>query len=84
MIDQKTERVYLETDRHRISGDLTLARDGYRSRMSDFLNATERDFVTLTDATVELIGREGEGTTHPVVTVARRHVVLAIPQDAEA
>lgn len=81
MIDQRTERVYLETERHRIMGDMTLAKDGYRSRVSDFLNASERDFITLTDATVELVGREGEGTTHPVVTVARRHIVLAIPQE---
>lgn len=80
MIDQRTERVYVETDRHRISGELTLAKDGYRSRVSDLLNAQERDFIALTDATVELIGREGEQTVHPVLAVARRHIVLAIPQ----
>ena len=84
MIDHRTERVYLETERHRIVGDISLARDGYRSRVSDFLNATERDFVTLTDATVELIGHEGAGTIHPVLTVSRHHVVLAIPQGEHA
>lgn len=84
MIDKRTERVYLETERHRIMGEMTLARDGYRSRVSDFLNATEREFLTLTDATVELVGQEGQGTVHPVVTISRRHIVLAIPQgDAE-
>ena len=80
MIDKRTERVYLETERHRIMGEMTLARDGYRSRVSDFLNATEREFLTLTDATVELVGHEGKGTVHPVVTISRRHIVLAIPQ----
>ncbi len=84
MIDQRTERVYLETPRHRIMGEMTLARDGYRSRVSDFLNATEREFLTLTDATVELIGHEGPGTLHPVLTVSRRHIVLAIPQGEQA
>ncbi|WP_205699601.1 hypothetical protein [Conexibacter sp. SYSU D00693] len=83
MIDQRTERVYLETERHRIMGSLTLARDGYRSRVSDILNATERDFVAITDATVELIGHEGSGTHHDVLAVSRRHIVLAIPQDGE-
>ena len=43
-MEQRRERVYLETERHRISGWITLARDGYRSRVSDVLNAT--DFVT--------------------------------------
>ena len=84
VIDKRTERVYLETEHHRIMGDLTLARDGYRSRVSDFLNATEREFLTLTDATVELVGNEGKGTVHPVVSVSRRHIVLAIPQNAES
>ncbi|HYF27108.1 MAG TPA: hypothetical protein VD931_15295 [Baekduia sp.] len=81
MIDKRIERVYLETDRHRIVGNLTLARDGYRSRISDVLNASERDFITLTEATVEIIDHDGPGTRHPVLSVSRRHVVLAIPQD---
>lgn len=78
-MEQRRERIYLETERHRISGHVTLARDGYRSRISDVLNATEREFLPLTDAIVELIGREGHGTRHAVVAVSRRHVVLAIP-----
>lgn len=84
MIDQRTERVYLETSRHRVLGTLMLPRDGYRSRVSDYLNGIERDFVSLTDATVELIDHDGPGTIHPVLTVARRHIVLVIPQDPEA
>lgn len=79
MEQHRQERVYLETDRHRISGWLTLARDGYRSRVTDVLNATERDFVPITDCVVELIGREGQGTHHDVVAVHRLHIVLVIP-----
>ena len=30
---QRRERIRIETDRHRIEGMLTLARDGYRSRV---------------------------------------------------
>ena len=66
-MEQRTERVYVETERHRISGHLTLARDGYRSRVTDVLNAAERDFVPITDCVVELIGQEGRGTHHDVV-----------------
>ena len=79
-MEQRRERVYLETERHRISGWITLARDGYRSRVSDVLNATEREFVPMTDCVVELIGREGQGTHHDVIAVSRNHIVLVIPE----
>jgi hypothetical protein len=76
----RQERVYFETGRHRIAGTLTLARDGYRSRVSDVLNATERDFISLTDVTVELVGQEGPGTHHDFLAVSRQHIVIAIPE----
>jgi hypothetical protein len=79
-VQHRHERVYLETARHRITGCLTLPADGYRSRLSDFLNGSERDFVSLTDVVVELIGREGPGTAHDFMAVARRHIVFAIPE----
>ena len=79
-MQHRHERVYVETARHRITGVLTLPADGYRSRLSDFLNATDRDFVSLTDAMVEIIGREGPGTEHDFLAVSRRHIVFAIPE----
>jgi hypothetical protein len=78
-VQHRHEHVYVETERHRISGVLTLPVDGYRSRLSDFLNAYERDFISLTNCVVELIGREGPGTAHPFIAVSRRHIVFAIP-----
>jgi hypothetical protein len=81
-VQHRHERVYLETARHRITGRLTLPADGYRSRLSDFLNASERDFVSLTDVVLEVIGREGPGTEHDFIAVARRHIVFAIPEDS--
>ena len=78
-MQHRYEHVYVETDRHRISGVLTLPHDGYRSRLSDFLTASERDFISLTNCVVELIGRDGPGTEHPFIAVSRRHIVFAIP-----
>jgi hypothetical protein len=83
MMQTREERVYLETNRHRIAGTVTLARDGYRSRVSDVLNATERDFISLTDATVELLGHDGPGTHHEYLAVSRHQIVLAIPELGE-
>jgi len=79
-VQHRHERVYVETARHRITGVLTLPADGYRSRLSDLLNGSERDFVSLTDVVVELIGREGPGTEHDFLAVSRRHIVFAIPE----
>jgi Family of unknown function (DUF6812) len=76
-MDFRRERVRLETDRHRIEGVLTLARDGYRSRVSDVLNASERDFLTLTEVTVAPLDG-GPVELHPYLTVARRHIVFAV------
>jgi hypothetical protein len=82
-MDMRHEKVFVETTRHRISGTLTLPRDGYRSRVSDLLNATERDFISLTNATVELIEANGPGTVHDVIAISRQHIVLAIPGDGD-
>lgn len=81
-MEQRHERVLIETNRHRIAGTLTLARDGYRSRVSDLLNAPERDFISLTDVTVEVLdatGVGGTGSHHDFMAVSRRHMVFAIP-----
>jgi hypothetical protein len=73
----RRERVRIETERHRIEGVLTLARDGYRSRVSDVLNAVERDFITLTDVTVAPL-EGGPLELHPYLSLARRHIVFAV------
>ena len=76
-IDLRTERIRIETERHRIEGVLTLARDGYRSRVSDVLNASERDFITLTDVTVAPLDG-GPVELHAYLSLARRHIVFAV------
>jgi hypothetical protein len=76
-IDHRQERIRVETERYRIEGSLTLARDGYRSRVSDVLNASERDFLTLTEVTVEPLAG-GPIELHAYLTLARRHIVFAV------
>ena len=78
------ERVQLEPGRPRIGGTLTLAREGYRSRISDMLNATERDFVALTD--VEITPLDGSEPTsgHAFMAIHRAHIVYAVPLERDA
>lgn len=79
-MDHRTERVRIETSAHRIEGLLTLARDGYRSRVSDVLNASERDFLTLTQ--VQVTPLDGGPTQHhEFLAVARGHIVFAAVAD---
>lgn len=78
MQQQRTERVELETTRHRITGDVTLAANGFRSRISDLLNASEREFLSLTD--VEMVPLDGGATQQrPYMAVSRQHIVYVTP-----
>ena len=83
-MEHRRQRILLETERHRIQGTVHLSRDGYRSRISDLLNASERDFLPLTDATVEPLAGGGPAETHGFLAVQRSHVVLVVPLDTEA
>ena len=79
-METRTERVVLETPSHRIVGDLTLPREGYRSRLSDFLNRGDVNFIPLVDAEVETRNGGGSETVrHDFIAVARDHVQLAYP-----
>jgi hypothetical protein len=75
--EERRERIRLETPRHRIEGTLLLATDGYRSRVSDVLNASERDFLTLTDVTLQPLDG-GPAERHDFLAVARAHVVYVV------
>ena len=52
-MEHRDERIIVETERYRITGVLRLPRDGYRSRLTDYLNASERSFLPLTDVEIE-------------------------------
>jgi hypothetical protein len=79
LVQHRFERISIQTPRHRIVGVATLASDGYRSRLSDLLNAPDRDFIPLTDATVTELDGDHEVTQHDFVAVHRQHVVFAVP-----
>ena len=80
-MDTQTQRVVLETDRHRIVGELTMPREGYRSRISDFLNQGDLAFVALTDATVieHRLSGSAMTATHEFIAVGTDHIQLAYP-----
>jgi hypothetical protein len=79
-MDSRVERVVLETDRHRIVGDLTLPKEGHRSRLSDFLNRGDLDFIPLVNVELTSLGANGIAPERrEFLAVARAHVELAPP-----
>jgi hypothetical protein len=80
--EERRERIRLETPRHRIEGALMLARDGYRSRVSDMLNASERDFLTLTDVTLQPLDG-GPPEHHSFMAISRAHIVYVVAPETD-
>jgi hypothetical protein len=81
-MEQRRARVRLETVRHRIEGCLTLPRDGYRSRVSDYLNTAERGpFLSLTEVTLEPFDG-GPSEQHRFLAVSRSQVVFVVELDS--
>jgi hypothetical protein len=83
-VEHRDERIVVETDRHRIIGYLHLPRDGYRSRLTDYLNASDRSFIALTD--VEVCSLEAAATIErrPFLALSLSHIVYAMPASDSA
>jgi hypothetical protein len=81
-LDHRDERIVVETNRYRITGVLRLPRDGYRSRLTDYLNASERAFLALTDVEVATLDRPSPAEHRDFLALSLRHIVLAMPVDA--
>jgi hypothetical protein len=82
-VDHRLEKVIVETDRYRIEGKLTLPREGYRSRLSDYVNQRDRDFFAFQDATLTPLSGDSRSRVVPFLMVARRHVVMVTPNSGQ-
>jgi hypothetical protein len=78
-LDLRLEQIILETDRWRIEGNLTLPAEGYRSRLSDYVNQRDREFFSIQDATLTSLDRPDEVQQMQFLMVARRHIRLIAP-----
>jgi hypothetical protein len=78
-VDLRHEPVVLETDRYRIEGLLTLPREGFRSRVSDYVNEGAREFFSIVDARLTALDTPDRVENRSFVLVARRHVRFLVP-----
>jgi len=77
-MQSRHERVRIETARHEIEGTLQLPHEGFRSRLTDFLNTQGDAFLPLTDADVTYIDGSRAPEHHDYLALAARQVVLVI------
>ena len=77
-MDLRKENVVVETDRYRVTGQMTLPAEGYRSRLSDHVNRGELTFFTIEDAVLAPLDG-GESWSARVLMLARDHVRLVTP-----
>jgi hypothetical protein len=76
-MELRDARVSLETDHHLITGTVQLPRDGFRSRVTDYLNSKADEFLPVTDAEITPRGHPEGGQHVPFLAVSVRHVILA-------
>jgi hypothetical protein len=81
-VDHREEPIVVETCRHRITGVLRLPRDGYRSRLTDYLNAAERTFLPLTNVEIVWLDGSREVERRAFIALSISQIVLATPADA--
>ena len=83
-MDVRRERVVVETDRYRVEGRLTLPREGYRSRLSDYVNRRDHDFFTIVDAELRALDGSGRDWNAPVLMLARSQIRLIVPLEDDS
>ena len=77
-MDTREERIVVETERYRLTGTVRLPAEGYRSRLTDHLNAGEHEFLALTDVAIASLDDPSRpATRHAYVALGRRHIVFA-------
>ena len=79
-VDLRREQVVVEIERYRIQGALHLPAEGYRSRLSDYMNQRETEFLPMSDCKITTLETHQERSV-PFMLVARRHVRLIAPLD---
>ncbi len=77
-VEHRVERAVFETDRHRITGEVTLPPEGYQSRFSDLLNREALPFLPLINAQVAPLAG-GEAIRHRFLAIGKAHIRVAYP-----
>jgi hypothetical protein len=80
--EHRHQRVVLETDRLRITGEVVLPAEGIRTRLSDLLNREGLSFIAVVNASIT-DHNSGKTVERPFVAVAREQVQIAYEDDQQ-
>jgi Family of unknown function (DUF6812) len=80
-MDLRHERISFVTDLHRIVGKISLPRDGYRSRLSDYLKQRDREFIPIEDVEIRPLASPDEVQHSDFLLLNRGHVRFIAPLD---
>ena len=83
-MEHREQRIVVETGRYRITGVVSLPLHGYRSRLTDYLNAGERAFLALTDVEVVALDDGRPPERREFLALALSQIVFAMPADPAA
>ncbi len=84
-MNQREERIVVETEHYRLIGTVRLPAEGYRSRLTDHLNAGEREFLALTDVEIASLDDPSRPHSHHgYVALGRSHIVFATSAEPDA
>jgi len=78
-MEVRLERVVVETDRYRVEGQINLPQEGYRSRLSDYLNRRDQEFLILLNVELNALDGSGRDWSTQVLMLARQHIRLVVP-----
>ena len=79
-MDNRTQRVVVETTRFRILGEVMLPTEGFRTRLSDVLNRQDTIFISIINVELTpIVG--GETQKLPFLAVARNQIEIAYEAD---
>jgi hypothetical protein len=77
-VEQRPTRIMAETERYRVTGVIRLPPDGYRSRLSDYLNTPDHSFIALTDVELTPLTGDGPAEQHRFLALSLHHIVFAV------
>lgn len=80
-MERKRERVILETARYRISGEVMLPPEGYKSRLSDHLNEPNREFFIVLGAIMTPLDDPDNRFRSNVVMIHRSKIDVIFPEN---
>ncbi len=79
-MDFRRERIVCVSDRHRIEASVALPSEGHHSRLSDWLNQRDREFIPLEDAEVTSLDDADDVEHHPFLLAGRSHLRIVTPR----